>query len=63
MTKEVWYALEYNRTFTNDWYDSSISTDSEESIMARLNTMQRDSTFNYRAVRKTLTTEVLGEKK
>jgi hypothetical protein len=62
---EVWYALEVSAPDADDWYATSPQTaDSEKGARALLANQtladrQHNTRFDYRIVRKTLTTEVI----
>ncbi len=59
---QVWYELEYSRTGAEDWFAASGTTDTEEAAQRMLAASKaaRTEGFEYRAVRKTLLTEVLA---
>lgn len=62
--EQVWYELEYSRAGDDDWYaaspDSGHTADTLEAMQRILARQPKVAAgFEYRAVKKTLTTEVL----
>lgn len=65
---DVWYAIEASVKDADDWYTASAGTsDSIESAKGKLADLQRcdikqrmSNLWEYRIVRKTVTTEVVG---
>jgi len=59
MTTEIWYEIEYSVRGANDWFSSSTSADAVYGIQRKLAEMTAQECLEFRAVKKTLTTEVL----
>lgn len=61
--EQVWYELEYSHAGEDDWYaSSSAKVDTEAGIRMLLdshNQLRHTLSFEYRMVRKTLSTEVV----
>lgn len=60
-TTEVWYELEWSQAGAEDWFTYGSQADSVASIASRLQRARAVPQFDYRAVRKVLTTEVMPE--
>ncbi len=57
---QTWYEIEYSEKAENAWYSSGVKADTEQSIQVKLEEIYGGIPgFEYRIVKKTLTTEVL----
>ena len=62
MTK-IWYVVEYSAINEDDWYDTSATSETIKSARERMTMMRRQNSreFEYRLVRKEMTSTVIGE--
>ena len=57
---EIWYEIEYSVKGAGDWFSANASADTIEKIRQKLAEMAAHECLEFRAVKKTLTTEVVS---